>query len=77
MGCEGPKSLIYVRDDKTFLDLTVQQIEVRYSKGHFKCVCVCVCMCVCLSVCLSVSVCVSVCLYVCVSVCTLCVAYSI
>ncbi|XP_065919352.1 UTP--glucose-1-phosphate uridylyltransferase-like [Dysidea avara] len=27
MGCEGPKSLIYVRDDKTFLDLTVQQIE--------------------------------------------------
>ena len=42
MGCEGPKSLIYVRDDKTFLDLTVQQIEVRYSKGHIKCVCVCV-----------------------------------
>ena len=28
MGCEGPKSLIYVRDDKTFLDLTIQQIEV-------------------------------------------------
>ena len=31
MGCEGPKSLIYVRDDKTFLDLTVQQIEVCMS----------------------------------------------
>ncbi|VDN11627.1 unnamed protein product [Dibothriocephalus latus] len=28
MGCCGPKSLIKVRDDCTFLDLTVQQIEV-------------------------------------------------
>jgi len=28
MGCEGPRSLIYVRDDKTFLDLAVEQIEV-------------------------------------------------
>ena len=36
MGCEGPKSLIYVRDDKTFLDLTIQQIEVRISKGCFE-----------------------------------------
>ncbi|XP_065919351.1 UTP--glucose-1-phosphate uridylyltransferase-like [Dysidea avara] len=27
MGCEGPRSLIYVRDDKTFLDLAVEQIE--------------------------------------------------
>lgn len=29
MGCHGPKSVIPVRSDLTFLDLTVQQIEVR------------------------------------------------
>ena len=29
MGCTGPKSLICVRNQLTFLDLTVQQIEVR------------------------------------------------
>ena len=28
MGCKGPKSLISVRNDNTFLDMTVQQIEV-------------------------------------------------
>ena len=28
MGCQGPKSLISVRNDQTFLDLTVRQIEV-------------------------------------------------
>ena len=28
MGCKGTKSLISVRNDNTFLDLTVQQIEV-------------------------------------------------
>ena len=28
MGCKGPKSVISVRNDLTFLDLTVQQIEV-------------------------------------------------
>ena len=28
MGCVGPKSLISVRNEDTFLDLTVQQIEV-------------------------------------------------
>lgn len=28
MGCTGPKSLICVRNDLTFLDLTIQQIEV-------------------------------------------------
>jgi UTP--glucose-1-phosphate uridylyltransferase len=28
MGCSGPKSVIPVRNDLTFLDLTVQQIEV-------------------------------------------------
>ena len=28
MGCVGPKSLISVRNDTTFLDLTVLQIEV-------------------------------------------------
>ena len=27
MGCSGPKSVIVVRNDLTFLDLTVQQIE--------------------------------------------------
>ena len=30
MGCVGPKSLISVRDDSTFLDLNVQQIEVGF-----------------------------------------------
>lgn len=29
MGCKGPKSLISVRNENTFLDLTVQQIEVQ------------------------------------------------
>ncbi|MEQ2217543.1 UTP--glucose-1-phosphate uridylyltransferase, partial [Xenoophorus captivus] len=29
MGCKGPKSLISVRNENTFLDLTVQQIEVK------------------------------------------------
>ena len=31
MGCKGPKSLISVRNENTFLDLTVQQIEVKKS----------------------------------------------
>lgn len=31
MGCKGPKSLISVRNENTFLDLTVQQIEVQPS----------------------------------------------
>ena len=31
MGCVGPKSLIQVRNDSTFLDLTVQQIEVGFT----------------------------------------------
>ena len=30
MGCTGPKSLISVRNDLTFLDLTIQQIEVYF-----------------------------------------------
>ena len=34
MGCTGPKSIINVRSEFTFLDLTVQQIEVRY--GAFR-----------------------------------------
>lgn len=29
MGCHGPKSVITVRNNLTFLDLTVQQIEVH------------------------------------------------
>lgn len=29
MGCEGPKSVISVRSGLTFLDLTIQQLEVR------------------------------------------------
>nr|CAI5854891.1 unnamed protein product [Callosobruchus analis] len=30
MGCHGPKSVITVRSDLTFLDLTVQQIDVSH-----------------------------------------------
>lgn len=33
MGCRGPKSVIQVRNDLTFLDLTVQQIEVSQFLG--------------------------------------------
>ncbi len=33
MGCTGPKSVISVRDELTFLDLTVQQIEVRVGRA--------------------------------------------
>ena len=29
MGCEGPKSAIEVRQDLSFLDLTVRQVEVH------------------------------------------------
>ncbi len=29
MGCQGPKSVISVRNDLTFLDLTIQQLEVK------------------------------------------------
>ncbi len=32
MGCKGPKSVIPVRSDLTFLDLTVQQIEFLNNK---------------------------------------------
>jgi UDP-N-acetylglucosamine pyrophosphorylase len=28
MGCQGPKSVISVRSGLTFLDLTIQQLEV-------------------------------------------------
>lgn len=35
MGCKGPKSVIEVRNNKTFLDLTVKQIEVRTFFLHF------------------------------------------
>lgn len=31
MGCQGPKSVISVRSGLTFLDLTIQQLEVRES----------------------------------------------
>lgn len=30
MGCTGPKSVITVRNDLTFLDMQVQQIEVCF-----------------------------------------------
>ncbi len=30
MGCTGPKSTITVRDDLTFLDLTIKQLEVCF-----------------------------------------------
>lgn len=36
MGCHGPKSVIPVRSDLTFLDLTVQQIEVCKSERFTK-----------------------------------------
>jgi len=39
MGCHGPKSVIPVRNDLTFLDLTVQQIEV--SLGCLSCCSIC------------------------------------
>ena len=29
MGCKGPKSVIPVRNDLTFLDLTVQQVRKK------------------------------------------------
>ena len=29
MGCQGPKSTITVRDDLTFLDLAIRQLEVN------------------------------------------------
>jgi UTP--glucose-1-phosphate uridylyltransferase len=31
MGCQGPKSVISVRSGLTFLDLNIQQLEVRIS----------------------------------------------
>jgi UTP--glucose-1-phosphate uridylyltransferase len=31
MGCVGPKSIIEVRDNMTFLDLSVRQIEVSWT----------------------------------------------
>lgn len=34
MGCRGPKSVISVRNDLTFLDVTVQQIEVSLPALH-------------------------------------------
>lgn len=35
MGCKGPKSLISVRNENTFLDLTVRQIEVHSRHTHY------------------------------------------
>lgn len=35
MGCYGPKSIITVRNELTFLDLTVQQIEARKDRYIF------------------------------------------
>jgi UDP-glucose pyrophosphorylase len=32
MGCHGPKSVISVRNELSFLDLTVQQLEVSSFK---------------------------------------------
>lgn len=37
MGCKGPKSLISVRNENTFLDLTVQQIEVEMRSRPVSC----------------------------------------
>ena len=38
MGCTGPKSLISVRNELTFLDLTVQQIEVITQTSSLCCI---------------------------------------
>ena len=35
MGCQGPKSTITVRDDLTFLDLTIRQLEVNLNQYSF------------------------------------------
>ncbi|KAI0982455.1 hypothetical protein GJ496_011760 [Pomphorhynchus laevis] len=35
MGCDGPKSLIIVRNELTFLDITIQQVE--YLNNHYGC----------------------------------------
>lgn len=35
MGCQGPKSTITVRDDLTFLDLIIRQLEVKKSINKF------------------------------------------
>ena len=50
MGCQGPKSLITVRNDQTFLDLTIRQIEVNVCLW---CACVCILLwaCVCCMMC--------------------------
>ena len=36
MGCRGPKSALEVRNDLTFLDMTVRQIEVCDLEGGEK-----------------------------------------
>jgi UTP--glucose-1-phosphate uridylyltransferase len=35
MGCKGPKSVIPVRNDLTFLDLTVQQVNFKDVFSNF------------------------------------------
>ena len=35
MGCQGPKSVISVRSGLTFLDLTIQQLEVKLTSLLF------------------------------------------
>lgn len=35
LGCSGPKSLITVRDGKTFLDFTIEQNEVCFQLSKF------------------------------------------
>lgn len=46
MGCHGPKSVIPVRSDLTFLDLTVQQIEVSIIYFVSKRICISLLTCV-------------------------------
>lgn len=46
MGCVGPKSVIQVRNDATFLDLTVQQIEVSQAAAAVGKKALCVVNCV-------------------------------
>ncbi len=38
MGCQGPKSAISVRDEHTFLDLSVQQVQVSKEEKEYWCI---------------------------------------
>ena len=66
LGSACPKSLIRVREESTFLDITMAQIEVSLETFLY-CACVCVCIVVYSYVCYCVCICV--CIYACLCVC--------